>query len=120
MNTDDGCSEPPAFPPSKRPENTPDPGAYSWAYFRADWRAISGRPAIDCGAMPVTVRGADWTLAPDVSGSSPLGRPTIPAPCGAACPAGGSLPLAGSTLSVASRTVYVFREFVRSITSARR
>jgi hypothetical protein len=50
MKTDDGCSKPPAFPPTNWPENTPDGGAYSRAYLRANWRATSGRPAIDCGS----------------------------------------------------------------------
>ena len=50
MKIDDGCSKPPAYPTSNRTGNAPDPGAYSWAYWRSNWRAISGRPAIDCGS----------------------------------------------------------------------
>jgi len=46
---DNGRLFPPRLPPPKWPGNTPDPGAYSRAYLRANWRAISGRPAIDCG-----------------------------------------------------------------------
>ena len=56
---DNDVSNWPSASPWKWPGNTPDPGAYSRAYFRAHWRAISGRPAIDCGSAFQRLKPSD-------------------------------------------------------------
>ena len=65
-----GHPNPPGYPPSKWPASAPEPRAYSGAHLRADWRAFSRRPAIDCGGRAAWEEGVRAAIRRSLSSTA--------------------------------------------------